>query len=120
MRNVRIRGNIFIETNFIMKASTDFVQVRITLKDCSVPVWRRVIVPTGFTLYDLHLVIQAVMDWTDSHLHGFFLGTTLYVDKQAEWEHKGIFDPVAFDIDGANSELRDFFEKNIFEVVRSP
>lgn len=69
-----------------MSKQTDFVQLKILLKECSVPVWRRVIVPTTFTLYDLHLVIQAAMGWTDSHLHGFFIGTTLYVDKQAGWE----------------------------------
>lgn len=69
-----------------MRKQTNFVQLKISLKDCSVPVWRRVIVPTTYTLYDLHLVIQAVMGWMDSHLHGFFIGTTLYVDKQADWE----------------------------------
>lgn len=42
--------------------------------------------PITFTLYDLHLVIQAAMGWTNSHLHGFFIDTTLYVDKEAEWE----------------------------------
>lgn len=69
-----------------MRKQTGFVQLKILLKECSVPVWRRVIVTTAYTLYDLHLVIQAVMGWTDSHLHGFFIGTTLYVDKHAGWE----------------------------------
>lgn len=64
----------------------DLVQIKISLKDCSVPVWRRVIVPVAYSLHDLHCVIQAVMGWTDSHLHGFFIGTTLYVDKKADWE----------------------------------
>ncbi|MBI5613470.1 plasmid pRiA4b ORF-3 family protein [Candidatus Gottesmanbacteria bacterium] len=198
----------------------DFMQVKISLKDCSLPVWRRVIMPiASYTLYDLHLVIQAVMGWTDSHLHGFFIDTKLYVDKKAEWEggvddeyederlivirsflkrlpkqiiytydfgdswdheikferyvvskieatypmcingsgacppediggmggygnfleavkypkrkanrellkwygyedqHEGIFDPTAFDLDGANSELRESFKKNKRKVI---
>ena len=64
-----------IET--VMNTRTDFIQVKISLKGCSVPVWRRVIVSTAYTLYDLHRVIQAAMGWTGSHLHGFFIGMTL-------------------------------------------
>jgi len=35
------------------------------------PIWRSVVVPAGFTLYDLHVVIQCVMPWDNSHLHAF-------------------------------------------------
>ena len=32
---------------------------------------RRVVIPDQTTLADLHLVIQAAMGWTNSHLHAF-------------------------------------------------
>lgn len=46
-------------------------QLKISLKNCSPPVWRRVLVQANDTFHDLHQVIQTVMDWTDSHLHSF-------------------------------------------------
>ena len=46
-------------------------QLKITLKDCRPPIWRRVQVPSSTTLGQLHWVIQFSMGWTNSHLHSF-------------------------------------------------
>jgi len=48
-------------------------QLRISLRHTKPPIWRRVLVPSGITLGDLHEVIQVAMGWTDSHLHHFVL-----------------------------------------------
>lgn len=53
-------------------------QFRITLKDIKPPVWRRIQVPGTYTFWDLHVAIQDVMGWFDSHLHEFKLIDTLY------------------------------------------
>jgi hypothetical protein len=34
-------------------------------------IWRSLAVPADFTLRDLHVLIQVVMEWTESHLHRF-------------------------------------------------
>jgi len=34
-------------------------------------VWRRILVPTRYTFWDLHVAIQDAMGWTDHHLHEF-------------------------------------------------
>src|SRR5437868_7406752 len=47
------------------------LQLRISLRGLSPPVWRRVLVPDHLTLAHLHSVIQVVMGWTDEHLHQF-------------------------------------------------
>jgi Plasmid pRiA4b ORF-3-like protein len=50
-------------------------QLKITLRGVSKPpVWRRVLVPGGITLRDLHDVIQLAMGWEDDHLHVFSTG----------------------------------------------
>jgi hypothetical protein len=46
-------------------------QFKITLNDSSPKIWRRVQIPSGYTFFDLHVAIQDVMGWSDSHLHGF-------------------------------------------------
>lgn len=48
------------------------LQVRITLADVDdPPVWRRVLIPAGYTLNRVHAIIQATMGWQESHLHMF-------------------------------------------------
>lgn len=48
------------------------LQVRVTLADVDdPPVWRRVLIPAGYTLDRVHAIIQASMGWEESHLHMF-------------------------------------------------
>jgi hypothetical protein len=53
-------------------------QVKITLKYIRPPIWRRIEVPGDVTLDKLHLILQAVMGWSNSHLHQFKVGKTYY------------------------------------------
>ncbi len=52
----------------------DIYQLKVTLLDTRPPIWRRLLVPSGFTLEDLHSVIQAAVGWHNSHLHEFRIG----------------------------------------------
>jgi hypothetical protein len=45
--------------------------LRVTLDGVEPVVWRRVLVPGGFTLDRLHRVVQFAMGWHDRHLHVF-------------------------------------------------
>lgn len=46
-------------------------QLKITLLNIEPPIWRRIDVDGECSLADLHLIIQIVMGWTNSHLHEF-------------------------------------------------
>jgi hypothetical protein len=46
-------------------------QFKITLRDTTPPVWRRIQTPSDYSFWDLHVAIQDAMGWTDSHLHMF-------------------------------------------------
>jgi hypothetical protein len=46
-------------------------QLKVTLEGVEPPVWRRLVVPSEFTLFDLHCAIQVAMGWEDCHLHDF-------------------------------------------------
>lgn len=53
-------------------------QLKISLKGAKPPIWRRVVIDADLPLEDLHLVIQTVMPWSDSHLHQFIKNRKLY------------------------------------------
>ena len=46
-------------------------QIKITLQHTKPPIWRRLLVPTGIKLDQLHAIVQTAMGWSDSHLHQF-------------------------------------------------
>ena len=60
-------------------------QIKITLKEITPPIWRRVIVPADYTLADLHDVIQISMGWQNAHLFHYRVGNLRYgvPDKKA-------------------------------------
>lgn len=51
-------------------------------------IWRKVAVPAGFSLGDLHDVIQCVMPWDDCHLHEFIIGNKSYGMPDPEYGNK--------------------------------
>lgn len=53
-------------------------QLKISLKGAKPPIWRRVLVSAGMSLDQLHVVIQTVFDWDNSHLHMFVKDRTGY------------------------------------------
>jgi tetratricopeptide (TPR) repeat protein len=61
-------------------------QLRIELTGLRPPIWRRVLVAGDTTLAELHQIIQAVMDWGDSHLHEFSVDGIRYADPRAQLE----------------------------------
>jgi hypothetical protein len=52
-------------------ANHTIYQLKITLTGIDPPISRRIQVPSTLLLCCLHDALQAVMDWTDSHLHQF-------------------------------------------------
>ena len=55
-------------------AKRRYLQLKISLKNISPTIWRRFVIPTDFTLADLHDCIQIIMGWENSHLYEFNVG----------------------------------------------
>ena len=47
------------------------LQFKIELSEIKPLVWRRILVPTDYNFWDLHVAIQDSMGWLDYHLHHF-------------------------------------------------
>ncbi len=53
-------------------------QFKITIRDVSPMIWRRVLIPENQTLAELHRAIQICFDWMDDHLHHFLIHARQY------------------------------------------
>ena len=56
-------------------------KLKIVLKDTEPKITRTVIVPEKFNFNDLHVVIQCIMNWNDSHLYQFNLSAPYASDS---------------------------------------
>jgi hypothetical protein len=56
-------------------------QLKITLRDLRVPVWRRLHVPSAITLGTLSDILENAFEWDGDHLHKFELGNVSYVPE---------------------------------------
>jgi hypothetical protein len=74
-------------------ANTQIYQLKITLKHIKPPIWRKVQVKSNITLNELHLILNAAMGWTCSHLHDFTIDDKNYAVPDPEFDiYKKIID----------------------------
>ncbi|MEE6262905.1 plasmid pRiA4b ORF-3 family protein [Plantactinospora sonchi] len=66
--------------------SRQIFQLRVALADVTPEVWRRVLVPGGYTLDRVHRVFQCAMGWQDCHLHSFDINGTQYGEPDPDGE----------------------------------
>ncbi|GAA2631992.1 plasmid pRiA4b ORF-3 family protein [Streptomyces vastus] len=53
-------------------------KIKVALRDSQPPIWRRLEVPSGSTLRELHDIIQAAFGWEDYHMWAFETGQDRY------------------------------------------
>lgn len=66
----------------VSHGTEEAVELTVTLRDITPPIWRRLVVPTSLTLGQTHTVFQTAMGWLDAHLHSFEVGGVLYGDVE--------------------------------------
>lgn len=82
--------------------------LKVTLKGVEPWIWRRLTVPSDYSLADLHDVLQLAMGWTNSHLHQFLAGGFRYCPPDPE-------DELAEDV-----PTDDSASIRLYEVLRIP
>ncbi|MFZ1730023.1 MAG: hypothetical protein WBQ23_00565 [Bacteroidota bacterium] len=83
-----------------MEAEKQVLQFRIVLADIDPPIWRRIQVPSWYSLWDLHVAIQDAMGWLDYHLHAF----RFPAEAWREFEFGIPIDDVSYDEDVVRTE----------------
>ncbi|WP_105435711.1 plasmid pRiA4b ORF-3 family protein [Neorhizobium tomejilense] len=63
-----------------MMRAANTVQIRVTLDEIKPKVWRQLVLPSYWTLEQLHLSIQAAFNWWNYHLHEFRIGGLRFGD----------------------------------------
>jgi hypothetical protein len=63
------------------RAARGPISLRIMLRTIKPPIWRRILVPGGMTLADLHVAIQVAMGWENGHLHAFDIAGERYGER---------------------------------------
>jgi hypothetical protein len=61
-------------------------QLKVTLEDARLPIWRSLLVRGDRTLAQLHDIIQTAMGWHDYHLHQFIVEGSYYGEPHADLE----------------------------------
>ncbi len=86
-------------------------QLKITLLYSEPLIWRCIEVPGSMTLDKLHDVIQLSMGWTDSHLHQFMIGNSLYAlkDEEDDWGGPKSLDETKFKICDLEADMQQHF-----------
>ena len=69
----------------IRSTGAPLYRLKVTLRGSRPTIWRRFVVPSNITLKRCHDALQAVMGWTDGHLHQFEARGTLYGTSDREF-----------------------------------
>lgn len=65
-------------------------QLEIVLKDVRPPVWRSILIPSDYTLAQVHEALLTAMGWEGIHLYAFRVGNSVYVMESYDWPEASI------------------------------
>jgi len=85
-------------------------RLKISIKGSLPSIWREFLVPSDLSLENLHVVIQTVMGWTNSHLHNFQKDDKIYsvkYDTDDTWDEMGYLEYKGVNICDLLSEAND-------------
>ena len=84
--------------------------LRIELEGIEPPIWRRIQIDAGQSLWSLHQAIQVAMGWTNSHMHEFVIKKVRYRETNEELDAENAFWGV---------EVREESEVTLTQVMHS-
>jgi hypothetical protein len=83
------------------------LELKVLLKDVRPQVWRKIRVPSTYTLASLHDVLQIAMGWENAHLHQFTIDGVSYTELTAE-DSEDVRDERALRLEGLARARKKF------------
>ncbi|HEY9732833.1 MAG TPA: plasmid pRiA4b ORF-3 family protein [Drouetiella sp.] len=81
------------------KVKPGLYQIRATLVDAPLPIWRRLQVPSDTQLELVHMLLQVAFGWTNSHLHEFTAREKRYGQMEFAEEDPELLDESEHNLD---------------------
>jgi hypothetical protein len=97
----------------LSQRSATIHELYVKLEGTDPEVWRNVVVPSNFSLGELHRVLQIVMGWEDYHLHQFQIADACYTtidDQIDDWDPSALDEDLAKLSDVARVRARFSYE----------
>ncbi len=88
------------------RALRSIFQLKITLKHVQPRIWRRLQILSSDSLEELHIALQIVMGWTNSHMHEFSNGRDRYGVPDEEYP-SSVQDEIDFRLDQVLKKEKD-------------
>ena len=81
-------------------------QLKVTLKGSRPPIWRRLLIASTDNLEDVHIALQIVMGWTNSHMHEFAKNGERYGVPDEDFP-SNVRDEIDFRLDQVLKKVKD-------------
>ena len=97
----------------MVKKTNEVYQFKITLNNSKPTIWRRIVVPSNYSFWDLHVAIQDSMGWIDYHLHIFEIKnpkTNMKVEIGIPDEEDELFDRII--LPDYKEKITKYFNEN--------
>lgn len=91
----------------MIKVDLRIFQIKVTLEDAPLPIWRSLAVDAATSLAVLHEALQIAMGWENCHLHHFAHGGLYYTRPDEEFDSERHRDDRAFQISHLLKETGD-------------
>jgi hypothetical protein len=96
----------------------EIFQFKITLKDVSPAVWRRILVPSDYSFFELYVAIESAMGWGGGHLHSFSIaqqGTKIPILIELPHPDNDFGDIET--LDERTEKIADYFGKSVKQCL---
>lgn len=80
------------------RKETGYYQLKMTLLEAPVPIWRRLVITSDLPLDLVHEIFQLAMGWSNYHLHQFECGGKKYADLEEAEGDKTVLDHRKFSL----------------------
>jgi hypothetical protein len=113
------RRSVISKRGVSEKSPKEVFQFKITLQDVLPKVWRRILVPSTYSFFELYVAIESAMGWSGEHLHMFSLaqkGTKDPICIELPHPDDG-FDAIGDTRDEQTEKIADYFPRFIKQCL---